>query len=294
MKTPQAHAAVWRPAFRRGVRALLARLPDGTADFVYRQIKGAVRDVGRWGPEERVALRGGGEMLLDLADSQQRHLYYCGFYERRYIACLSRFLDAGGTFIDVGANVGFYTLWAARHVGPKGRVVSFEPNPQAFRHLATNVSVNGLTNVTLFNTAVGERESMACLTANPSDTATSYLVAGAEADDAAGIAVSVRSLDACLKTAGVDDVSLIKIDAEGSEPAIFRGAERTVARRPHLLVEVDAMRLKRAGSSEQALLGILAALGYAPYEVAMHGELRRFEPTSKRRRHVNLFFVPHD
>lgn len=284
----------WRRMFRRGLRAAIGGLPEGVREFVYRQIKGVVRDVGRWGPEERVILPDGGKMLLDLGDSQQRHLYYCGFYERRSIACLARFLRPGDTFVDIGANVGYFTIWAARRLQPAGRVFSFEPNPQAYARLAANVSANEFTNVVLFNTAVGERESTACLTANRHDTATSYLVSGDGLEVAGCVRVPVRSLDSCLAEVGAPRVSLVKMDAEGSEPAILRGAERTLACRPRLLVEVDEMRLERAGSSARELLATLAALGYAPYEVGRRGSLTPLRPGKRRGRYVNLCFLPRE
>src|SRR5207245_289260 len=138
----------------RAIRGLLSCLPAPVANAVYKQIRGTCRRLGSPDGRRVIPLRIGGRMSLDLSDYTQRAIYYCGFYEPAVVACLSRYVTPGGTFVDGGANVGYYTLWASRRVGDTGRVVSFEPNRKSFEQLNLNVQLNGLRNVSLHNSAL--------------------------------------------------------------------------------------------------------------------------------------------
>src|SRR5882762_8210273 len=152
----------WQSAFRQGAQRSLSLLPKSWSSFTYRQIKGSCRDVGGvTDAPQQVRLRTGGEMLLDIRDSQQRHIYYSRLYEYSYIACLETFIKPGDLFVDVGANIGFYTIWAALRVGPEGRVFSFEPNPLATAFLERNIELNELRNVNLYHVALGGSDGMA-------------------------------------------------------------------------------------------------------------------------------------
>jgi FkbM family methyltransferase len=281
---------------RRGVHALLRACPAVAADFLYQQIKGVCRDIGGLDEKVCVVLRDGGRMVLDLKDGQQRHVYYCGFYERRFMACLSRYVTEGSVFVDVGASVGFYTVWAARRVGAAGHIHSIEPNPRALRRLRRNVALNALTNVTLHNVALSDRSGSGYLVPSFEDLAKSRLAGPAERGDDL-LAVPVRTLETCLNETGSGRgrrVDVVKIDAEGAETAILQGALPllTGAAAPCLLVEVDDRLLRRMGSSERELLAFLHGLGYRPFHVTTTGGLRAYRASEKRRGNHNLVFLP--
>ncbi len=186
-------------------------------------------------------------------------------------------LRPGMRVYDVGANIGHYTLVAAAAVGPKGHVAAFEPMPAHRRDLAANVAGNGLGNVSVHRLALGERNGVRELYAdprNPGGHSFSRQNAGAVAGP---LRVETATLDAVAARLGGDPpVHLIKMDTQGAEGAILRGGRRTLRRhRPLLVLEFWPFGLRNCGDSGRALLEELAALGYRWQEIHEgSGELR--------------------
>src|SRR5207249_2412898 len=85
--------------------------------------------------------------------------YYFGMWEPHISRWIDERLSPGDTFIDVGANIGYYSLLAARRVGPTGSVVAIEPSPKTFRALEANLAQNRLKNVRTVNAAVSDRQA---------------------------------------------------------------------------------------------------------------------------------------
>ena len=279
----------WQSAFRQGVQRSLSLPPKSWSSFIYQQIKGLCRDVGgATDALQQVRLRTGGEMLLDIRDSQQRHIYYSRLYEYSYIACLEKFVKLGDLFVDVGANIGFYTIWAALRVGLEGRVISFEPNPLAFTSLERNIELNELRNVNLYQVAVGGSDGMAQLEARFDDLALSRIVKSETGKEI--ISVPQRRLDTFFSETEKTQIKFIKIDAEGAEPEILQGGETILEKRPDLLVEVDERRLGLAGSSEEELLALLTRYEYVPFWLNRRGQLVPFKLSTKEPVCCNLFF----
>ena len=129
--------------------------------------------VERWGAaDERLPgrLPDGSRMICDLRDHIQRLIYFQGCYEPIESMPFTRLLSPGMTVIDVGENVGQYTLLAARAVGAEGTVHSFEPVPQNFAGLADHVKENQLTNVCLNRLALYSRRDSVKLTNDSRET----------------------------------------------------------------------------------------------------------------------------
>jgi FkbM family methyltransferase len=159
-----------------------------------------------------------------------------GRYEAEEIEALVPRLRPGGTFVDVGANVGVYTLLAARALGENGRVVTVEPNEDTRRYLEANLSRNGVE-----RQVVVEPVALADVDATLPWTTTRYHGTGRlAAGDSSGATVAVRRLDALVDEHGLDlRGGGVKIDVEGFEPRVIAGAGRVIRRdRPTLLVEV--------------------------------------------------------
>ena len=167
---------------------------------------------------------------------------------------LFRFLGAGDTVLDVGANVGTHSLAFARVVGDRGRVLSFEPQQEVFGLLKHNVTTNGLDNVMLYRLALGADPSVRYVprvdyASQVNVGAISMLTEPSEHSDA----VDVMPIDAL----SLAEVRLIKIDVEGMEPEAIRGAADTLRRcRPFLFIECNSI----AAGAE-----ILASLNDAGY-----------------------------
>ncbi len=177
-------------------------------------------------------------MDLDLSDWLQK-LYYLGFIERQRLDFVKSLIPRGGTFIDVGANVGLYSCVMANHVGFNGSVIAFEPMPECLDQLHSNVKLNKLQNVTIHPVAlsnqIGEIDlyvppkhpggpSGATQVWNPGDWKT------------AGSASSTK-LDAVFHN---DRLDFIKIDVQGHEIKVLEGAQKVIQQfHPLVLCEVE-------------------------------------------------------
>ncbi len=177
---------------------------------------------------------------------------------------LAKFFDMDqGVFVDVGANIGKYTVMVARKLGSRGKVVAIEPEPENFRLLQKNIELNGLTNVIPVRLACFEKNGPANLyidSANPGGhsimTSDAMPMGHTIHDDNKSIEVDGDTLDHILQEFALGPISLIKIDVEGAEARVLAGATSTLERRPKLIFEAwDDARLARISR-------ILMCLGY--------------------------------
>jgi FkbM family methyltransferase len=163
----------------------------------------------------------------------------------------------GSTFVDVGANVGRYTLLAAS-LG--ARVVAYEPTPAVFHRFQENVAVNNFQGVQLVNSAVTEKAGTLSLYLSPDDPEANNLFGGGEQC----IEVPAVALDEDLAARAIERVHVLKIDAEGSEPLVLDGAARLLASSapPTILIEVNPVTLKIAGFAPSDVFHRLESHGY--------------------------------
>jgi len=213
-------------------------------------------------------------------------------------------LRGGDTAVDVGAHKGRYVFWMRRAVGAAGRVVAFEPQPRLADYLRRVGAAMGWRNADVRQVAVADAPGTAVLHV----PGTKGVSAGASLDSAAyadgsplHYECAVTTLDRELE--GVERVRLIKVDAEGHELRVFRGAERLLrSQAPVLLFECETRHLRRHSMAD--VFGYLEGLGYrgsffAP--VALR-PLAEFDPAVHQRvggagaRHApycnNFLFVP--
>lgn len=152
-----------------------------------------------------------------------------GLYDRNNMGLIQELLSDGGTFFDVGANIGSYTLIASEQ--PEARVVAFEPHPATFAELQRNVELNRRENVTLYCMALGERDGEVRLTDDAGSTENQVVEPGAGAT----ISVPVARAESVCRTHGAP--KLIKVDVEGFEYPVIRGLGSFLADVEALFVE---------------------------------------------------------
>lgn len=182
--------------------------------------------------------------------------------------------------LDLGAHVGLFALLAA-HANPSGRVFAFEPNLPTFERLQRNVALNGLKNVECVPSAVSDHEGEAdfffntaiALAAESSLRRASTEAAhwSAPQGEIKSRKVAVTTVDAHLRRAGVSGVDLVKIDTEGTEPAVLRGMIETL-RRDHPAIVCEVMK---GFDTEPGLHEILRPLGYRYYLLTEDGPVLR-------------------
>jgi len=186
-------------------------------------------------------------------------LYCAGRPDYHEMAFMSRYLRPGDGFIDVGANVGVYTLYAAAFVGRQAVIDSFEPAPNSAHRLRENLALNGLCNVTVHEMAVGSANDDVRLSVDKDDTCNQIRT---DAVVASGRMVEVP----CVR---LDDwvqhrcYAMGKMDIEGAEPLALIGGELMLQRAnpPVWLLEMNG-RLHEYGFTEEWLKGWLSDRGY--------------------------------
>lgn len=138
--------------------------------------------------------------------------------ERREHELLAPFLGEGAVFVDIGANVGTYALWAARRVGPAGIVIALEPHPRTFAKLEFNRAANGVENVRCLNVAAGPEAGTATLRFDGGgNVGGASLLSGNATGGGADVVVAVSPLAGILSEQKIHRVDVVKIDVEGYE-----------------------------------------------------------------------------
>jgi len=154
---------------------------------------------------------------------------------------LERFLGDATTVIDIGAHLGYYTLLMSSRVGSQGHVLAFEPSPREFRNLKTHIRINSCANVRLENAALADRSgSMELFLTRPPGT-TGNSLRRPQVNCLHSVSVRVLTLDGYLSDKGIQEIDLIKLDAEGAELKILTGAVGLLSRsrRPLILCEIN-------------------------------------------------------
>jgi FkbM family methyltransferase len=204
-----------------------------------------------------------------------------------------RILKPGDTFVDVGAFHGWYSLVASRAVGRRGRVLAFEPNPETYATLLTNLALNNSTNVLTFNEALSDVDSTAWLYQGEADGSYSAL---APVEGTGGrVQVATRRLDAVVREVMVQHVSMMKVDVEGAEVLVFRGAaDLLTTSRPVVVFEVNASTVRMGGSPEAAW-NFLSALNYKFFLLSGGAPVPLLKfPTLQQNTVLNIVAVPEE
>jgi FkbM family methyltransferase len=236
--------------------------------------------IGR-GLEEIEVVRHGVRMRLDLRDYTQRRIFYDS-HEPAELKFVQKFLRPGDVVLDVGAHVGIFSLLSASIVGTRGEVHAFEPVPANFAVLERNVRLNGFDNLIINRTAVGADKGQVTLglpDVAPDNGASSgmYTVAGRGRP----VTALVVTLDSYIDgRVGNRPIRLLKIDAEGSEPAVLRGLARRLASAPPsaILFEVNLESMRQQGFDLEDVLRPLRDARYRLYRWNGLGRLELFEP----------------
>jgi len=210
----------------------------------------------------------GGTMVdVTLGNDNSLCLYVCGSFEPNEFAFVDRVLKPGMTFIDVGANDGYYSLFAARRVGPTGKVIAIEPSSRERAHLQRNLGRNGLDNVQVVAAALGAEPGVVDLHLAHGVHAGHNTLGDFAHDDvirASSERVPLETLDALVARHGLTRVDMVKIDVEGGEAGVIAGARKVLTEmRPVLLMELNDRALHAQGQSAEVLLRTLRVeLGY--------------------------------
>jgi len=241
-------------------------------------------------PVWRTCRTGVGGMRLNIANVAEWSLYILGEHDPGVAYWLGHFADRRSVFVDVGANVGIFTLQLARRLTPENRIVAFEPNPEVYRELMGNLERNDLVQrVSVHAAALGDEPASMTLTIPMENIGGASLARGAGNGGGSGTAtvpkagsgskpglsgvgpckqvqVPVIRFDDWWREGGCCRITLLKIDVEGHELAVLRGMLQMLrSQRPVLIVEVTYEQAHAA--SFEALF---RALDYRLRQVVAH------------------------
>lgn len=212
-------------------------------------------------------MRGDAQDILDM------YIYYFGRWEPNLSRWIERSLKPGDTFVDVGANIGYFTLLASRCVGESGRVVAIEPAPEHLRALESNLRLNSVGNVRIVEAAVSDRRSTATLFSGPEcHSGLSTIIAdeasrqGLEAE----CEVPTVTLSDTLDPDELESARIVKIDVEGSEWPVVNGMDRLLSsgrRDLEVMVEVAPERMTQYGKSPDDMIRLFSENGFNSYRV---------------------------
>lgn len=197
--------------------------------------------------------------LILPSNLRTRRQLAAGAYEPEVTSAIRSRLTQGSTMVDLGANVGYYSVLAGRMVGPNGRVYAFEPDPDAYSYLCRNINLNHLINVTAEPKAVAN-------TVGPKSFLRPELEGGHIVDAPLPFATTVQTttLDDYFASISWPRVDLIKMDIEGGEAGALAGMKELSARNPQLalIMEFNLSAMRRAHVTPLRIAHLLRALGF--------------------------------
>ncbi len=250
------------PVWANVMASITRRMPIGKSRLIRMLFQGSnERFVGRMAEE-----LGGYKFDCCLRDWIAREVFFAGCYEAQDSSFVRNILRTGMTFVDAGANWGFFTLMAAHLVGVSGKVVALEPDPRIFLKLKANVERNNLEQVQVFDMAAADRDSELIFAAHDEsgeNWGISRLIEGVSTTQKT-FTVRSRPLDSLLDDAGLERVDLLKIDVEGAEDMVLTGMQAGLKsfRYRRILLELHPIELEERNHNIREVAEVLVAGGY--------------------------------
>jgi FkbM family methyltransferase len=214
------------------------------------------------------------KIQIDLSKTMGASLYWTGFHEFNEMRFLNRFLKEDMTFVDVGANQGEFALFVSKRL-PKGRVLAFEPMSMFFDRLQDNVRINNLSNIRSFKLGLSDHNGEVPIYFNADNTSNHEGLASLYPLDSKNESrelIHLATMDDVVARESIGRIDFIKIDVEGSEWAVLRGAGKILKEfKPALMVELNSETAAKAGYNVADMVSWLMDLGYQPYQMAKRG-----------------------
>lgn len=235
--------------------------------------------------EETWARTAGGLVRAPLDDYVGRAAYFTGDLDPKITWICRRLVRPGDTAVDIGANIGIVSLLLAKLVGPSGRLHCFEPNPRMQRLLQSSLERNGVTNATIHRIALGSAEAQLELFVPAVNAGAASLLPARAKGAAQTLTVPVRPLSAVLSEHGIERIHFVKIDVEGFEAEVLRGACELLEsnQRPGaILFELNSG--SHGSYADEPTIVLLREFGYRFFAVPWALTRVRVEPLDLTRR----------
>ena len=229
----------------------------------------------------------------------ERPLYLTGTYEAGTLSVIDNCLREGDIFIDVGANIGLMSIWSSRAIGDKGRVYSFEPVLETFTILQANIEINKIRNIEVFNIGVGDSRGKSFIYTNPfAGKGSSSFIRPEDQNESKEYEVIVETLDQFLISHRITNIRMLKIDVEGWELHVLRGAESLLGSPQGPIICIEYSKLTGSNNDSEYIYSYIMEINnYLIYKLekgkGISSKLIKIEDASELPYHDNLFcFLP--
>ncbi len=216
-------------------------------------------------------------LILDRSDPVVSGALTLRVFEQSELAFFQKYCRGAMTLVDIGANVGLYTVLAQHQLNADGRIVALEPHPTTFSFLQKNIAANQAEagsgpRVDAFNQAAAPERAIVELRLNPENRGDNRLYQGTyqgRLEQWETLPVEACPVDETLQALGIGQVNFVKIDIQGYEQKAISGFQKTLARSEKVILmsEFWPKGLREAGGDAAAYLQMLTDLGFRLYEL---------------------------
>ena len=205
------------------------------------------------------------------------------------------------TIYDVGAHIGFISMFFSKKVGINGYLIAFEPNPRSFSILRRNIELNQLYNVKIFNFGLGERKEKKNLVFNPHFSGTGSMDEGIqkkmmkEDNILETMTVKIDTIDNCIKTKNLLKPDMVKIDVEGMEYFVLLGMRETLSKyNPSLFIEIHGDTTENKIANIKRIVELIESYQYSIYHVESKSTISKSNYQIARGGHIFCTKTPEE
>lgn len=210
---------------------------------------------------------------LDLNEYQMKQIFLFDSYEQNTVRQMLRLIDSveseSITCIDVGTNIGFFSLTLAKHLSSKEHQIHcFEPNPYTLRFLEKNLALNPelKKTISLNKIGLGDQPGSFTLNYNHKNTGSANIYSS-NSQDSESAEVEIKTLDTYCDENNIKSIDLMKVDIEGAELAFLKGAKNIIERSKNMILIMEIMEdnCSKAGYTSEELYNEVTGLGFKPF-----------------------------
>ncbi|MDD5129558.1 MAG: FkbM family methyltransferase [Candidatus Omnitrophica bacterium] len=235
----------------------------------------------------------GVSLFCDFLDKRHISMEILNFgnYESAELQMIKRFLKKDSVILDIGANIGWYSINLSRSV-PRGRIIAFEPIPKTYNCLIKNVALNQLPNIKAYNIGLFNKSGRFNFYYNRSYTGATSLKDIIHKHDTVLIKCRVEKLDDFLKKIKIGQVDFIKCDAEGAEKFVIEGGLNLIKKyKPVIFVELLRKWAAKFDYHPNSVISLLKQIGYECY-VINKAKLKKIREITETTQQTNFYFLP--
>lgn len=206
------------------------------------------------------------------------NIFYTGDYEPYLKVKFKELIKEGDIILDVGANIGFHTLYFAELTGKMGKVIAFEPIPINFNALQKNINLNDFNQILIINKALGNTNTLLNIHINPETQNPGAF--NLFDDGVKNLTIACVRGDDYLNESGSRRVDFIKVDVEGFELEVFKGLEQTIKQfMPIIIFEYDKNYQAKINDDPKAIFHFLSKFAYMFFTLDGYGNQKHFNVT---------------